>query len=78
MAHESESLKLAKVLLDAIQRQIGFNRACAHKSAMGEMPTSEELAELRAAIGISQAARNAFIDHHENVSAPLATPAATA
>jgi hypothetical protein len=45
---------------------------------MGELPTPEELAELHAAVGISQAARNAFIDHQENVSAVLATPAATA
>ena len=74
MAFESESLKLAKALVDAIRRQIGLNSACAHKSATGEMPTPEELAELRAAIGVSQAARNAFIDHQENVSTALATP----
>ena len=77
MSYESESLKLARVMVDAIRCQIGLNCACARKSAMGEMPTPEELAELRAAIGISHAARNAFIDHQENVSAPLATPAAT-
>lgn len=78
MAYESESLKLARVMVDAIRCQIRINRACSHKSAMGELPTPEELAELHAAVGISQAARNAFIDHQENVSAVLATPAATA
>lgn len=77
MAYESESLKLARVMVDAIRRQIGLNCACAHKSKRGEIPTPEELAELRAAIDISLAARNAFIDHHENVSAPLAAPAVT-
>ena len=77
MACESESVKLARVLVDAIRHQIGLNCACAYKSAMGEMPTSEDLSELRAARGISQAARSAFIDHQQNGSAPFATPAAT-
>ena len=78
MAYESESLKLAKTMVDAIRRQIELNCACAYKSVRGEMATPEELAELRAAKDISHAARNAFIDHQENVPLPLVTPAATA
>ena len=75
MAPESEGLRLAGIVTDAIRLQIALNCACARKCAVGEKPSTEELAELHAAIGISLAARNAFIDHLENLSVPLATPA---
>jgi hypothetical protein len=56
--------QLAEAMVQTKRRQIALNRACAHKSAqMGEKPTPEEMAALRAAINDSHAAHEALIDH---------------
>jgi hypothetical protein len=76
MAPENERRnQLAKAMVQTRRRQIELNYACAHKSAnLGEKPTPEELAELRAAVGASHAAHEALIDHLQNGSNELRAP----
>src|ERR1700733_6425842 len=80
MALENERRKqLVKSMVATKRRQIELNCACAHKSAnLGEKPTPEELVELRAAIDASRAAHEALIDHLQNGSTSLETPAVAA
>jgi hypothetical protein len=71
MALQREHLgHLATAMVQSRRHQIELNRACAHKCAsLGERPTPEELAELRAAVNASHAAHEALIDHLQNGSA---------